>query len=101
MVKNGSKKRRLIRSVNFGEPGDLSRELIEIYERKVGKNKLSKLVRDSVIAALSKDKTFENHKVNMIINKRKELMSEMKMIQAEILHNADLLEKMGVDVNDL
>ncbi len=101
MVKNGNQKEKLIRSVNFGKRGEPARELVEIYERRMGKNKLSKLVRELIVCHLSPKKEFDAYKINQLKEERKELMEKMKEMSNTIEKNGDKLTKLGVDALEL
>ncbi len=98
MVKSGNKKQRLIRSINFGKVGEPSRELIEIYERKFGEGKISKLVREMLVRELSPKKEFDEYKKRQLIEERKFLQEQMKDIHKKIQDNGNKLDKLGVDI---
>lgn len=96
MAKHGNKKNEMIKTVNLGRPGEPARELIEIYERKVGKNKFSKLIRECIVRELCADSEFDGYKIRQLKEERKKLYLDMKEIQKNIVHNADKLTKLGV-----
>jgi hypothetical protein len=101
MANNGNKKDRLIRSVNFGRVGDPSRELVEIYERKFGKNKLSKLVRELIVHHLSSKEEFDGYKINMLKGERIDLLKQMRESSKQIEINGNKILKLGGDVDDV
>lgn len=101
MAKNGNKKEKLIRSINFGRPGEPARELIEIYERKIGKNKISKLVRETIVRELSADSEFDAYKIRQLTEERKNLIYQMKEIQNKIQTNFDKLSKLGLSDDEI
>lgn len=101
MAKNGNMKNRDIRTINLGRPGEPARELVEIYERKFGKNKFSKLIREMIVRELSCKKEFNDYKINGLIQERKELFQKMKLLQNKLSNNGDKLTKLKIDLSKL
>ena len=93
----GQKKKYKIRSINFGKPGDASRELLEQYEKKFGEMKTSELVRSIIVTSLSSDPIFNSYKVKQLTNERKLIQKDLKEIQRRLIENSDKLEALGVD----
>lgn len=100
-MKNGNRKDKLIRSVNLGKPGEPARELIEIYERKYGTGKISKLVREMIVRELSRKKEFDGYKIRQLKEERNFLQDHMKEVHKKILYNSERLEKLGVDITTI
>lgn len=98
MARNGNRKEKDIRTINFGKVGDPARELIEIYERKFGKGKLSKLIRSMIVRELSEKKEFDAYKIRALKEERKFIQEQLKDFQKKMLINTDKLEKLGVDI---
>ena len=101
MAKNGNKKEKLIRSVNFGKPGEPARELVEIYERKVGKNKVSKLIREMIVRELGADSEFDGYKIRQLTEERKKLLLDMNLLQNNLQHNFKKLNKLGLSDEEI
>lgn len=101
MAKNGNKKEKDIRTINLGKPGEPARELIEEYERRYGKNKFSKLVREMIVRELSPNEEFDGYKIRTLKEERKFIQEQFKELQRKLLENADKLENLGVDLNDI
>lgn len=101
MAKNGNKKEKDIRTVNLGRSGEPARELIAIYERKFGKNKFSRLVRDMIVRELSSNSEFDGYKKRALISERKFIQEQMKELGNKLLINADKFENLGVDIRDI
>lgn len=91
----------MTRSINFGKSGDPARELIEMYERKFGKMKTSKLIREMIVRELSPNKEFDSYKIRQLKAERMAIQERMKEEQEKLLSNAEKLEKLGVDIYDL
>ncbi|HEY0089697.1 MAG TPA: hypothetical protein VGB37_12695 [Candidatus Lokiarchaeia archaeon] len=89
------KKHYLIKAINFGKKGELAREIVEHLEKKVGKSKLSKHIRNSVIAYFSTNKEFNQMKINQLLNERKELQSQIPNISNMLLDNERKLNELG------
>lgn len=101
MAKNGNKKERDIRTISLGKRGEPARELIEIYERKFGKNKLSKLFRELIVCHLSPKKEFDEYKIKQLKQERKEMQEEIKIMSDKIKENGDKIIKIGGRESDL
>ena len=93
-------KRYLIKSINFGLKGDLSRNIIEQLEKRMGKTELSKEVRKAVITHFSNRKEFNNDKINQLLNERSELRKQIPEISKQLQKNADQLHKLGYEVEE-
>ena len=95
------KKKRLNSTVNFGEEGDPARILVEAFIKKNGKRKLSPLIRKLIVFGLSKKKEYNDFKVEMLKQKRKEIQKRFYETNEELLKNEDQLKKHGIDVDKL
>ena len=98
MARNGNRKEKDIRTINLGKPGEPARELIEIYERQFGKNKISKLIRELIVCHLSPKKEFDGYKIKQLQEERKILMDQLKEQSEMIQQNAAKLLRLGVDI---
>ena len=101
MAKNGNKKNELIRTVNLGKPGEPARELIEMYERKVGKMKISKLIREMIVRELSSDSSFDGYKIRQLTEERKNIHTEIKKCQEELKINQNKLVNLGLTIDEV
>lgn len=93
---NGRKKKYKIKSINFGQPGEPSRELIDQYEKEYGSMKTSELIRDLVVQGLSSNKEFDKYKIKNLMMQRKNLFETMKNVQKELEENGEKLSKLGI-----
>ena len=98
---NGRKKKYLIKSINFGQPGDPPRELLQEYEKKFGKNKTSEYIRNLVFYSLSSSPEFDKFKIKNLIEERKRLFYNIKQIQAQLSLNYEKLNKLGLTDNQI
>ena len=96
MVKYGKRKKYLIKSVNFGKPGEISRELIEEYEKSFGSNKTSEMIRDLITKSLSANKEFDYFKIRNLKEERKKIFQDIKESQAKLKLNAEKLSMLGL-----
>lgn len=101
MAKHGNKKNELIRTINLGKPGEPARELIEIYERKVGKMKISKLIREMIVRELGADTEFDGYKIRQLTEERKRLIINMKQNNENLQNNFSKLSKLGLSDDDI
>jgi hypothetical protein len=96
-----------LQTINFGKPGEQSRIIKDQLEKKLGKNKLSEVIRKLLVLHYSNE--FENHakKVELLneyhnikkqlayLNKRKcQLQQEIISLKA---FTKDELEEMGIE----
>lgn len=95
-ITNGRRKKYLIKSINFGQPGEPARELIDQYEKEFGSNKTSELVRRFVIYGLSDEPEFKKFKIKNFIKDRKNLFKDIKTAQDELSINYSRLKKLGL-----
>jgi len=101
MAKHGNKKNTAIRTVNLGLPGEPARELIEIYERSVGKMKTSKLIREMIVRELGADKEFDGYKIRQLTEERKKMIINMKKLHEDLQNNFSKLNKLGLSDEDI
>jgi len=94
------KKKYLIKPINFGAEGDLSRLLIEKFEQKNGKQHTSELIRNLVLGALSGKKEFNQAKIDVLRARRKDLKKKMAEIAKELTNNSEELENFGVNPSE-
>lgn len=97
----GKNKKYLIKTVNLGEVGHPSRILAEMYLKKYGKNEFSSLIRKLIMLFLSEKPEFDNWKKETLIFERKELGKQISEISDKLCKNAEKLEKLGVDMEDI
>ena len=97
----GKPKKYLIKPINFGKHGDRARRIIEAFEKKHGKQKTSKMVRDLLISRNSTAKEFQESQTKLLIKEREEFKRIMVEIQSKILRNSNDLEKLGLNSEDV
>lgn len=97
----GKNKRYLTKTINLGEVGHPARTLAEKYIEKYGKQEFSALCRKLIMIFLSDKEEYKDWKVQALISERKELQSKIPEISDKLCANAEKLEKLGVDINEL
>jgi hypothetical protein len=97
----GKNKKYLTKTINLGEVGHPARILAEKYIEKFGKQEFSALCRKLIVIFLSDNPEFKDWKIKSLINERKELQAKIPEISDKLCANADKLEKLGVNINDL
>jgi hypothetical protein len=90
-----TKKKYLIKAINFGKKGEKARELIEELEKKIGKTELSKQIRNAVIAFFSREEEFNPVKIKHLLLERKELQKKIPKISKKLLENEKKLNTLG------
>ena len=91
----------LLRQINFGKKGELSREITEALIKKIGKTGFSKLIRDLLTSEYSTKKEFKQAKINRIIERRKNLKNQIPLISKELLDLEKQLGKLGYKLKGL
>lgn len=97
----GKNKKYLIKTVNLGEAGHPARILSDEYIKKYGKQEFSALIRKLLIIFLSDSPEFKNWKKIALIHQRKEIQSKIPELSKQLMANAEELEKLGVNIDDL
>lgn len=97
----GKNKKYLIKTVNLGEAGHPARILSDEYIKKYGKQEFSALIRKLIIIFLSDSPEFKNWKKVALIHQRKEIQAKIPEISKKLMANAEELEKLGVNIDDL
>lgn len=97
----GKNKKYLTKTINLGEAGNPARILAEKYIEKYGKQEFSALCRKLLMIFLSDKAEFKDWKIQALISERKELQSKIPQISEKLCANAEKLEKLGVDINDV
>ena len=95
-----SRKKYLIKPINFGGVEEPARILIEKYMEQNG-GSVSKLVRDIVVNYLSNKKEYKDHKINLLIEQRKKMNQEVQRLSKELQKNADDLERKGINMDKI
>ena len=88
-------KKYLIKSINFGKKGELSREIIEVLEKRAGKIGLSKEIKRAIVFYFMDDKQFNEIKIKKLLHERKELSLQIPEISKELQYNEKKLNKLG------
>lgn len=87
------KKRYLIKTVNFGKPGDVSRNIIErLLEKNID---ISKITRKAIAAYFSTSKEFTHSKIQNLLEERSKLKEKIPEISNDLLKIEDKLNKLG------
>ncbi len=97
----GKPKKYLIKSVNFGEVGNLSRIIVEKYEKLYGKQAFSSLMRKLVLIYLSDKPEFDEFKIQKLLFERQELIKQKKEVAKKLNENAEQLEKKNFDISKI
>jgi len=92
----GKNKKYLIKTINLGTPENVSRILSEKYIKMYGKNAFSSLVRKLIVMYLSQDTKFDDWKVDALVQERKKMAEDLKILSDKMCQNAEKLEKMGI-----
>jgi len=90
----------LRKSINFGEPGNPARTIVEEYEKKNGPYKLSEFIRKLVWFNFHSDPAFKDWKVKHACAEKKELVRQLNEITAQMRQNNAKLEELGVTEDD-
>ena len=97
----GKNKKYLTKTINLGEIGNPARLLAEKYTEKYGKQEFSALCRKLIVIFLSDKEEFKDWKKLALIHERKELQSQIPEISKSLCENAEKLEKLGVNIDDI
>jgi len=97
----GKNKKYLIKTINLGEIGHPARTLAEKYIEKYGKQEFSALCRKLIIIFLSDKEEYKDWKIQALKHERKELQSKIPEISDKLCANAEKLEKLGVNIDEL
>lgn len=97
----GKSKKYLIKTVNLGEVGHPARLLSEEYLKRYGKQEFSSLIRKLITIFLSNNPEFDNWKKMALLHERDELKKQIPEISDKLCKNAEKLEKMGVNTDEL
>jgi len=97
----GKNKRYLTKTINLGEAGHPARILAEKYLEKYGKQEFSALCRKLIVIFLSDKEEHKDWKIQALIHERKNLQSEIPEISKKLCDNAEKLEKLGVNIDDI
>jgi len=97
----GKNKRYLTKTINLGEAGHPARTLAEKYIERFGKQEFSALCRKLIVIFLSDNPEYKDWKIKALISERKELQAKIPEISDKLCVNAEKLEKLGVDINDI
>lgn len=96
-----TRKKYLLKKVNFGKKGDLSREIAEQVLKKSGKTGFSKVVREALVTHFSTRKEFNDAKICALLNERKKLKKKVPEISKQLQKNEKELNKLGYKLDEL
>lgn len=97
----GKQKLNLVKSVSLGEPGSPARILAEMYVKKYGNKSFSEFIRRLIVISLSNKEGYKDWERKALICERKELQKQIPEISRKLCENAERLESLGVDIDNI
>ena len=91
----------LIRAINFGRKGELAWEIVQGIKKHKGNWGISEEVRKAIIFTFSNNKSFNQEKINKLIEERENLKQQVPEISKQLLENEKKLNKLGYKLKDL